>query len=106
MPPQASEYLQHILDEIDYLTSTSRGMDRATFLSDDTLKRAFVRSIEVMGVAVKKISDQVREEHPEIEWRAIAGMRDRLIHSYLVLTTKLFGTLWFRKFSHSQKEFG
>lgn len=82
MPPQASEYLQHILDEIEYLTSTARGTDRATFLSDDTLKRAFVRSIEVMGEAVKQIPDHMRERHPEIEWRAIAGMRDRLIHSY------------------------
>jgi uncharacterized protein with HEPN domain len=36
MPPQASEYLQHILDEIEYLTSTARGIDRATFLSDES----------------------------------------------------------------------
>jgi len=82
MPPQASEYLQHILDEIEYLTSTARGIDRARFMADDTLKRAFVRSIEVIGEAVKQIPDHMRQKHPEIEWRAIAGMRDRLIHSY------------------------
>ena len=44
MPPQASEYLQHILDEIEYLTSTAQGIDREKFLTDDTLKRAFIRS--------------------------------------------------------------
>jgi uncharacterized protein with HEPN domain len=82
MPPQANEYLQHILDEIQYLTTAAEGLDRATFLADDTLKRAFVRSIEVIGEAVKKVPDSVRQRNPGIEWRAMAGMRDRLIHNY------------------------
>jgi uncharacterized protein with HEPN domain len=82
MSQQASEYLQHILDEIEYLTNSARGIDRETFLSDDTLKRAFVRSIEVMGEAVKQVPEHMRASNPEVEWRAIAGMRDRLIHNY------------------------
>jgi uncharacterized protein with HEPN domain len=41
-----------------------------------------VRSIEVIGEAVKQIPDSVRLRYPHIEWRSIAGMRDRLIHSY------------------------
>ena len=82
MPQQANEYLQHILDEIEYLTTTAKDVDIATFLSDDTLKRAFVRSIEVIGEAVKRVPDAVRQKNPEIEWRAIAGMRDRLVHDY------------------------
>lgn len=53
MPRQSSEYLQHILDEIEYLITSARGVDQEEFLSDETLKRAFVRSIEVIGEAVK-----------------------------------------------------
>jgi uncharacterized protein with HEPN domain len=76
------DYLRHILDEAEYLLIHSKGLDEANFLQDDTLKRAFARSLEVIGEAVKRVPDVIREEYPDIEWRAIAGMRDKLIHDY------------------------
>lgn len=82
MPPSVREYLQHIVDETGYLTETSQSVSREAFLQDETLKRAFVRSIEIIGEAVKQIPVSVRQEYPEIEWRAIVGMWDRLIHGY------------------------
>ncbi|MDX6695604.1 MAG: hypothetical protein QOF02_3207 [Blastocatellia bacterium] len=82
MRPSVSEYLQHILDEAHYLDFAARGIAREDFLQDPTLRRAFVRSIEVVGEAVKQIPDKLRDQFPQIEWRAIAGMRDRLIHVY------------------------
>jgi uncharacterized protein with HEPN domain len=51
MSPSAREYLQHILDEALYLLSHARGIDKDAFLQDPTLKRAFVRSIEIIGEA-------------------------------------------------------
>jgi uncharacterized protein with HEPN domain len=82
MPQSEREYLQHILDEAEYLRRSILGIDKVAFLRDETLKRAFVRSIEVIGEAVKRIPESLRQKHPSIDWRAIAGMRDRLIHHY------------------------
>jgi uncharacterized protein with HEPN domain len=82
MRPSVPEYCQHILDETTYLLRTSAGLDKATFVHDETIKRASVRSLEIIGEAVKQIPDSLRQRYPAIEWRAIAAMRDRLIHGY------------------------
>jgi uncharacterized protein with HEPN domain len=76
------EYLRHILTEVDYLLANSTSLAKDQFLGSETLRRAFVRSLEVIGEAAKKVPEDFREEHPKVEWRAMAGMRDRLIHGY------------------------
>ena len=76
------DYLRHILDEAEYLTEASAGLSREDFLGDETLRRAFARSLEVVGEAAKRLSPEWRSAHPEVDWRAMAGMRDRLIHGY------------------------
>ena len=76
------DYLQHILIEADYLISRTAGLSFEAFAADDTLRRAFVRSLEIIGEAAKKVPDEFRAHHPLVEWRAMAGMRDRLIHDY------------------------
>jgi uncharacterized protein with HEPN domain len=82
MSPSAREYLQHILDEVTYIMTSSDSLDKANFVQDETLKRAYVRSIEVIGEAVKQLPISLRQKYTAIEWRALAGMRDRLIHNY------------------------
>jgi len=76
------EYLRHILAEADYLVTHSRDLSPETFRADETLRRAFVRSLEIIGEAAKKVPPEFRERHPSVEWRAMAGLRDRLIHGY------------------------
>jgi uncharacterized protein with HEPN domain len=76
------DYLRHILVEADYLIGRSDGLSFETFSADETLRRAFVRSLEIIGEATKKVPDEFRAAHPGVEWRAMAGMRDVLIHDY------------------------
>lgn len=76
------EYLRHILAEIEYLLEQSRTLSYERFAADETLRRAFVRSLEIIGEAVKNLPDEFRASHPEVAWRSMARMRDRLIHGY------------------------
>jgi uncharacterized protein with HEPN domain len=82
MSPSGLEYLQHILREAEYLIHCAEGMGKDEFMGDETLKRAFVRSLEVIGEAAKHLPADLRQTYGQVEWRAIAGMRDRLIHEY------------------------
>jgi uncharacterized protein with HEPN domain len=76
------EYLKHILDEIEYLLKHSKELSLDEFVKDETLQRAFVRSLEIIGEATKKLSSEVKAKYPYVEWKVIAGTRDKLIHDY------------------------
>jgi uncharacterized protein with HEPN domain len=76
------DYLRHILVEADYLMAQTAGLTRDAFGADETLRRAFVRSLEIVGEAAKKVPEDFRAQYPAVEWRAMSGMRDRLIHDY------------------------
>lgn len=77
------EFLKHIADECTYLLSVSKGLSKDAFLDDETLKRAVVRSLEIVGEATKKIPADFKVKWSSIHWKNMAGMRDRLIHDYI-----------------------
>jgi uncharacterized protein with HEPN domain len=84
MPKESIEYLKHILLECNYIVSViTPETTKDEFLSDETVKRAVVRSLEIIGEATKKIPADVKFKWSNIAWKNMAGMRDRLIHDYL-----------------------
>ncbi len=76
------EFLRHILDESKFVIDNTKDIDYDSFCEDEILKRAVVRSIEIIGEATKKIDEETREKYSTIEWKLMAKTRDKLIHHY------------------------
>ncbi len=89
MSPSLIEFLEHIQKELDFLLRNSQRFDYETFVNDDFVSRAFLRSLEIIGEAAKKVPDEIRYKYPEVEWRGLAGLRDILIHQYFNVDYKL-----------------
>lgn len=82
MPLLPLECLHHILDETVYLSERMAAVTEEQFMADETVQRAFVRSLEIIGEATKRVTMEFREKYGSVDWRAMAGMRDRLVHDY------------------------
>ena len=76
------EYLRHMCEEAVYLMMQAETVGEGEFFTNETLKRAFVRSLEIIGEAARQVPAIIRERHPQVEWRAMGDMRNRLIHDY------------------------
>jgi uncharacterized protein with HEPN domain len=73
--------LSHIIDSAKFILElTEDGKER--FLEDRTIRDAVLRNLEVIGEAVKYLSDDIKTQHSDIKWKQVAGLRDILIHGY------------------------
>jgi len=75
-------YLKDILYAIASIDEFVADMNLETFRVDDKTTSAVMRKLEIIGEATKQIPDEIRNSYPDIPWREMAGMRDKLIHFY------------------------
>jgi len=75
-------FIEHILESINAIEDFSKNMIKEDLISNRLRQSAIVREIEIIGEAVKNLSDNLKKEYKKIEWRAIAGTRDKMIHHY------------------------
>ncbi|MFW9917142.1 MAG: DUF86 domain-containing protein [Candidatus Thorarchaeota archaeon] len=76
-------YLKHIRDAIAKIARYTEDISYDSFLANDLIQDGVIRQIEIMGEATKRLSPEIRSSNPQIPWKSIAGMRDKLIHDYL-----------------------
>ncbi len=76
------EILNHILEEIEFIMEEVDKISEKDFYMSNLLRRAFVRSLEIIGEATKNLPDDLRKRHDDIPWKNMARMRDKLIHHY------------------------
>jgi len=79
---ELGDYIQDILEAIGEVEDFTAGIQFDDFVEDKKTVNAVVRSLEVIGEAAKKIPDNLRDKYPEIPWKRMTGMRDKLIHEY------------------------
>jgi len=82
MERKVGDYIEDIIEAMNNAMEFVKDMSYDEFVKDIKTTYAVIRAIEIIGEAVKNIPENIRKKYPEIPWRSIAGMRDKVIHAY------------------------
>jgi uncharacterized protein with HEPN domain len=82
MYPSQIEFLKHILDECNYLNKEYQENSFEEFLQNVRLAKAICRSLEIIGEASSKINPNLKAKFPDVAWREMSDLRNRIIHHY------------------------
>ncbi|MEN4006837.1 MAG: DUF86 domain-containing protein [Methanobacteriaceae archaeon] len=82
MKRDISIYLKDILENMERIETFTSGKNYDDFSNDEKTHFAVIRCIEIIGEATKHVPDSIRHKYPEIPWKDMAGMRDKVIHFY------------------------
>ena len=88
---EPTNFLKDILDSIELIENYVLDLDYEDFSNDQKTVDAVIRNLEVIGEAAKNISEEFRNKHPNLPWREMAGMRDKLIHGYFDV---MYSIIW------------
>lgn len=86
-------YIGHMIDTANKAISFVAGLSREDFDDNEQLRLAITHLLQVIGEAARRVSLDFRDAHPDIPWKAIVGMRSKVVHDYLTLMKMWFGTL-------------
>jgi uncharacterized protein with HEPN domain len=75
-------YLLDILNSAELIADYTAGIKRDTFLDTIEIQDAVIRRLEIIGEATRRISNQFKEEHPDLPWKEMLGLRNFVIHEY------------------------
>ncbi|HEX2984309.1 MAG TPA: DUF86 domain-containing protein [Ignavibacteriales bacterium] len=89
MKKTSADFIEDMLESIRKGIFFISGMTFSDFINDDKTQYALIRAIEVIGEASAKISDDIKSHYPEIPWKEMSGMRNKLVHDYFGVNSEV-----------------